>query len=510
MPLGGAMSILRGLATPPFLALPFKNNNDMKGLYLLCASMLLAACSFSQNYRPFLPGKLHYFTSGQNYSLRIDSSGEVAGDSVFWMNDITIPSPPQCTVWISGNNWSMPHFIGDKEGFFGDHFICRANGAYQFVSRQGDTATFHTRLPLGTTWNFLSDSSLTASITQRGLVNANGIVDSMIRIDISDGQQYQLTMENGLFSGPNLSYYLHGQNLNPANLVEPPSWHDFKDFFDWQPGDLYNTWYHTNTTSGYDQYERWLVLSRVESTSGDSLSFVFKHWVGQYWFPTGGTYYWIDTVSVTHKREDYDFINLATYEVKFGPTEYHRQMPWSYEFNNHITLPYLVSASMGWADSCGFVPAIIPECSSPVQRRYTLGLGNTYRTLSIGSTTTSCLYATDRLLCYELAGQDSVLPCLTNLVILAQTDPRPTSRLKLLRNSQSGEISILWEGFAFGNYQWDLIDMNGRVIRSETKLMEPLGSHSLSLPGSAGIYLIRISEPSGTWVQTMRIPIMRN
>jgi hypothetical protein len=219
--------------------------------------LYLFACLFihlsAQSYQPFLPGKLHYFTSTPNYSVRIDSVGEINGDSTFWMNEIAISPPSGCQ--------NQYHYLPGQEGLYGDRFVELPGGMLAFISRSGDSATFQTQAAVGTTWAFATTGNLTATLSSRSQMTFLGVTDSVLTYDISDGQQFQLSEHYGFLSGVALGHYLNGGNLSVTTLYELPSVPDFKKFYDWQPGDSYGTTFEM-FGPGFDEYTQHRILSR--------------------------------------------------------------------------------------------------------------------------------------------------------------------------------------------------------------------------------------------------------
>jgi hypothetical protein len=478
--------------------------------YLL-STLLLLLCfrGFSQNYQPFLEGKLHYFTSGSNYSIRVDSSDVVGADSAFWMNEIALFPEPGCTTVSFPNNYHTPLFDPGHEGFFADHFIRRIDGAYQFVTREGDTATFQTRLPNGVTWDFLSDSTLSASIASRGQINVAGTLDSVIVIDISDGHQYQLTQHHGLYSGLNLSYYLHGDIQRAALLARLPLTPNWRDFLSWQVGDVYGSWFHINSGNGYEHYDLREVLARYDSPNQDTIGFTYLTKEVEVWFPTGGTYIIPPfQESVEFHHAELGGLEKATYEVHYGPTNFHFQLPWTTNFNGRLQLQFYYNAADGTIDSCGFIPAIATPCTLSFVENWTHDLGLTSSNRPFSQTMTWCIDATYQLLCYGMIGQDSVGPCPSPFDLLSAESPFDVAEFTVFQNPVDGSQGILWKGIPAGRYSWQLYDLQGRLLWEKAEEMAMDGRKLLDPPGSDGIYVVRIMAESGDWGKSLKVPFL--
>jgi hypothetical protein len=476
----------------------------MQRILVFCLLLLFGLSASGQNFQPFVAGRLHWFHSGSNYSVRIDSVGMIGNDSAFWMNEIAVPPSQSC--WVSNTT----HFVLGQEGLFGDHFIHGADGAFRFVNRNSDTATFHTQLPLTQPWQFLSDSTLTAFISLRGQISVLGQVDSFIVIDISDGSQYRLTEHYGMYLGPNLSYFLLDDSLRFSTIAERPTLPDFKEYFDWQPGDVYNVTIANHPA--WDQYYRYEVLQRQESNNGDSLTITVKRNHSDNWIPTPITFFPTDTISSVNTRQALKFLELATYEVDTQATGYHWQKEWfdDPEFSGRKTLRFDYFNFPGMMDSCGYgYYGTIPPCNVPMYKYYTKGLGTTSTEFTTGQTMTTCVYATVTMSCYEQAGHDSLGPCPAGIIALGN-EPAVVANghLELSIHSQTGAVSLIWEGFKPGNYQWELFDLSGKLLSKQEKSMDASGGEKIIRPGGIGLCLLRIQPIDGDWVQTLRVPFV--
>ncbi len=475
----------------------------MQRTILFSLLLLLCLAARSQDYKPFQQGNLHYFTSSQNYSLRVDSVGLIAADSAFWMNEIAVEPSPACF------NTNTTHFVPNQEGHFADYFV-KSGGAYHFVSRNNDVAHFYTNVPNGITWSFLSNGNLTASIASRGLITIGSTVDSVIVINISDGNQYQLTQNHGLYSGPNLSYYLQGAPLRVVTLAAVPEKPDYKDYFSWQPGDVYN--FRSTNAPAWIKYERYQVLARQEDLAGDSIVFTVQHRAVWYWQPTPINYDPIDTLRLVYTREAMRFLEMATGEPTITGQGYHLQKYWVYstDYANRLTLVCDYYNYPGALDTCGYgYFNVVPPCNEPMAKQFSKNLGPVIFDTRVGQTMTTCLYEHHRMVCYEQASTDSLGPCPQELILLDRSEPIVSkANLSLIRNSQTGALSLGWEGMAPGNYDWQLFDLNGRLLQSATIGMDVRGHQAIVHPGSAGMFLLRISDAAGTWAQTLRLPII--
>lgn len=482
----------------------------MKHLYL---TILLLHCFFasalSQSYQPFLSGKLHFLSDSpvlaRNFSLRTDSAGVVGNDSAFWMTALALPPSPSCAAN------AFTQFVPDQEGYFLDHFIRKSDGSYRFVSRGGDTVTLHTQLPTGQSWNFTTLGGVTATIAFRGLTGLSSVTDSLIRIDLSDGKHIELSQRFGILNGPDFRSYIYGNAVMDFAIVDTPMVPDFKAFFDWQVGDLYSTHDHYNSGQGIDFYRRYLVIDRIESAAGDSLTLTLRRTEVQFWWPYDTIYATPDTVTNVYTRTDHGFLEKATYEYFPNGPRYNIPQPFVYDayYHGRKTIPCINSSQGGLVDSCGYTlyGAIAGNCLQANHQRYSLGIGLSNADYSIGQTMTTCLYADFRLSCYLKINGDSLGPCPQPFRLLHAVDPFATVAMHVQRHSQTGDLSLQWQGLPAGDYTWQWYDLQGRRLRDESVPMMTDGRRELRFTGAAGMYLLRISDDAGGWARTLRVPM---
>lgn len=477
----------------------------MKQFFLLCLLCFFCLGLGAQRFRPLLPGHLHFFQSTSNYSIRVDSVGEVNGDSTFWLNEIARPRPSGCPNYY--------HFLPHQEGLYGDRFVEMADGRMAFVSRAGDSAFFETTVPTGTSWTFATTGALTATLSNRSQSSFMGVTDSVLTIDISDGQQFQLTEHHGFLSAVNLGHYLNGANPMASTLHELPAVPDFKRFYDWQPTDRYGTWFHTNSGAGYDSYHRYTVMNRWVSSAADTLAFTLQDESVMIWFQNGGTYVNPMTTEVPYLRAaEHGFLHSATYEVWADSNYCYWQQPWDLNgFNNRMRVPYLYTAAEGLIDSCGFMPLMMFPEQAQLPIQYTRGLGKTLHETFIGNTTSGYVTGIFRMVCYEQAGQDSFLPCPAEFLLLATDNTTPAEeKISAWLDAHQQTQGIRWEGLLADDYRLELIDMSGRKLWESERYMDPSGSLQLPAGLPMGICLLRLSNHAKSWAATVKIPVLQN
>lgn len=473
----------------------------MKQYFLLCLLCLFCLGLGAQRFRPFLPGHLHFFQSTTNYSIRVDSVGEVNGDSTFWLNEIARPRPSSCPNYY--------HYLPHQEGLYGDRFVEMADGRMAFVSRAGDSAFFETTVPTGTSWTFATTGALTATLSNRSQSTFMGVTDTVLTIDISDGQQFQLTEHHGFLSAVNLGHYLNGANQMASTLYELPAVPDFKRFYDWQPGDTYGTWFHMYAT-GYDEWASHQIQSRSLSPDSSILSLGVLEQKVQIWVGNGGTFVFApQTMTMSFDSLTVGFLEAATYEVWADSNYYFWQQPWVQDFSGHLLLPFEHSLSQGILDSCGFYPLMpFPE-QAMLSIKYTEGLGMVYKDTIIAMSTSGYHYGVHRMVCYEQVLNDSMMPCPAEFLLLSTDNTTPAEeKISAWLDAHQQTQGIRWEGLAPGKYCLELLDLGGRLLWQSTQVLDANGRMSLPREGSRGVYLIRMSDPVRGWSTALKVPMM--
>lgn len=470
--------------------------------FLVLTLAIVSTALHAQDYRPFIPGKVHYYQSTPNYSVRIDSVGMVGADSTFWMNEIAVQPDPGCNPWFPNY-----HFLPHQEGFFADRFIHSADGAYRFVTRGGDTATFHTQVPTGTSWQFLSNSTLTATLSTRSLGTVGGAADSILTIDISDGKQYRLSRDHGLVAGPILGYYMAGRALQELAYDQVRGPIDFKDFIAIQPGDWFGTY---EASYPFNRFIRWTATEREESVSGDTLRIRYqKQGATQEnpspWYPIGGS------ANLFYYRTEYGYLNMATYEVHMGPFYYNWVQPWNPSgLGGYFEIPSLSHYAGPEGDSCGYYPQIPQSAEPPFTRKTTQNLGDTYHNFSLnGGTTTTLLWGQYAVECYGFVNGDTLGPC-PNAWLLTNADEAapPTADFWTSYQPSSQRLLLGWEGMKPNDYALRVYDLQGRLLHAEALHMEAQGRADIAAPLANGIYLLQLQSPNDAQALAKRFVVL--
>jgi hypothetical protein len=466
---------------------------------------LLFACNFlfAQDYRPFLPGKLHYYSAGNNsFSVRVVTAGVVGGDSAFWLNRVVGPAcnPPG----------TFRHYFKDGfEGRMGDHFIEEAGGAKRIIGQAGDTLTLHTRMPLAASWPFLSGTGLTATLQARAATTTFGVSDTVLAIAVSDGNTFSLSQHFGLLDGPSLDGYLQGLTAVPFQLARqplpPPS---VAEYVTWQPGDAFTTL--KGVAIDIVEYNNYTVLNRWANVQQDSLWVEVNRQLTLVIPPDQDTFVYAfvqDTLLYTQRM--FAMARVATGELDTLPQPIRVASRWDYAtayggevrllFNNYqLTTPYF------GIDTCGLWGMLAAPCDDPLAGQIVEGFGSVSQVYTVGATMTWCATDVARILCYHRVG-DSLF-CPYWLSQLTGVDAPGIQGRFSIAGSATGQPRLIWEGLVAGSYRISVSDLQGRVLSSTAPSLQESGSQAIDLPGPAGIYLLRVEDlvGGGSWV--VRLP----
>jgi hypothetical protein len=474
----------------------------MKHIFL---SALLLACFFlpAQDYRPFLPGKIHYYTaSNSNFSVRVDAVGLIAPDSAFWMN-------PVIGQACFGSSSFPYYFRDDKEGRMGDHFIQGADGAFRVVSRTGDTLTLHTRLPIATPWPFLTGSSLTATLQSRTAATTFGQADSVLTIQVSDGNSYTLSQHFGLLVGINFSAYFSLQGATLCQLARiPNTLPHAADYVAWQPGDAFT--YVKDRGMQLGKFNNYVVRNRWANAVGDTLWLEVDHQFTLTIPPNMDTIaYAVALDTLRYTDDDIYLARLATGELDSTHQPIQVASHWDDAVNfggalRHHYQRYPLVAPYIYEDSCGWSAPVAPPCDDPYPAQIVEGFGLVRKEYVIGQNMVLCFTDIEELLCYQRGTDSIVCPAWLEL---ATGLPSPGIQGSLqVAGSASGQPRLVWEGLVPGDYRISLCELQGRVLHSQTAYLRGAGSQDIPLPGPAGIYLLRVEDlvGGGNWV--VRLP----
>ena len=160
---------------------------------LLLAGLFFSIPLTAQNYLPFSDQPLSYrYTSQPEVSvLRVDSMATVNSESWYYFNEIVGPyDTSACYNPNRAYQYSFPY-----ENLFGNHLYIPSSGEFHFVSVAGDSIVLYPYQ--SNSWAFLTGSTLTASIVSRTYEPLFGTMDSVVTIQISDGNSIRLSENHG-------------------------------------------------------------------------------------------------------------------------------------------------------------------------------------------------------------------------------------------------------------------------------------------------------------------------
>lgn len=432
--------------------------------------------------------------------MRVASVSQVGADSVMHLNRVVRPSTCGAGGW---------HYLfkPEQEGYWGDRFWGRPDGSYCFVSQGGDTIVFHTAMGVGSSWMFLSGSGLTATVVSRDTRTLFGGLDSVVTIGVSDGQQFVFSQAHGMVSGPGLSSYFWGDAARPSLLAEAQVEVDFKDYFEWQVGDVFT--HREGNLVGWDEYYRYEVLGRSVSASGDTLVLSTQFRYAEI-YPAGtGTNYFAAPVTkdLFYHRKDWGYLELATGELGDTLDGYSIQTGWGEDVDfpgrRMIQLMHYPWTHAVTTDSCGWYYELGPPCVEPYLGRVVEGLGLVWQMYPVGATMTNCLTDLFRLTCYTTV--DDSVACSYWVNVLGVESETEIGAMRVLYQGRDGAPSLAWEGIAAGDYSLSLVDLSGKNIWKDSKRLGASGQITLPFKGVQGLYLLKVKHNSSGRAYVMKV-----
>jgi len=295
----------------------------MKRLFLLAYILIVGSALHAQNYqtiysnRPsiwnnlvnnfsYYPFTSNYYSDTSYYGISVDSVKFLTADSVFYhyniiASDTSIMQP--CLPLAELPNWT------------GSKTIIKSIGENIFFNNKGDSIFINTLAKRNDKWNFytFSDTSyIQASIISDTIKTFLGITDSVkiitlnfINANTSDtianswnGKHLILSKNYGLlqaydfanFPNDTFAFSLSGianPNLGVQNLTT-------KDIYNYEIGDEFDiettNIEYTPITRGGTTEEKRIVIAKVISPAGDSVTYSYKRWtLNNSWNPVYDT-----------------------------------------------------------------------------------------------------------------------------------------------------------------------------------------------------------------------------
>lgn len=216
---------------------------------------------FSQNWMPAVPGDLYHFRALDSnfitHTIRIDSVKSIGGDSIFYLNRVVDVQNLELNFIVVTNG---------KAQFLGRTMIKKPDGRLDFVSNDDDTPFTVTIFPnasLGETWQAVSDSSISATITLIEESTVLGEPDSLKTIQFSNGRLWILSKNHGIVYTEALfsNDLVNLAGIETRFLGDRPPY--FEEFYDFNPGDLYEWRFNWSSIGGYNfMDEKWFILDK--------------------------------------------------------------------------------------------------------------------------------------------------------------------------------------------------------------------------------------------------------
>ncbi|RSK29527.1 T9SS type A sorting domain-containing protein [Hymenobacter metallilatus] len=255
--------------------------------YVYMWALLLAPLGLRAQNAPYWP----LFRPGLTYQLaeaatpadtthtvRLSAQPTAGPDSVYALNW-------QFAQWRTATTSECsrrPNFL------FGDRVrvpqaAARA-GVYVLEGAAGRTLTLRLRHPLGQDWP-ATPTGLMARVTARGVVPVLGQPDSVVTIQLSDGQTVQCSKRYGWLAGPAPAAYLGRGRARRLTLSAAPvrnfpeTVFGMRAIHNYQPGDVFLRHSQESTNFGSlctESWQRDSVLTRTLSRTQDSVTYTIR------------------------------------------------------------------------------------------------------------------------------------------------------------------------------------------------------------------------------------------
>lgn len=178
----------------------------LRNYFTTCFLIFLCVGAFGQGWSPILPGKTQLFKGFEAstfdsvlWGFRSTFSHVQGQDSIFLFNRIfrQIPSNYQPNPCPNVNNYASGQFFFNRENVAGDGMIQKPDGEYLFWGPPADTFRIETQIPLGEKWPFHSATTDSAWIQQKYSAILFSVPDSVMEIQISNGDYILLSKSFG-------------------------------------------------------------------------------------------------------------------------------------------------------------------------------------------------------------------------------------------------------------------------------------------------------------------------
>ena len=436
----------------------------------------------AQEYQPFLPGKAHTFLSGNDLETVVATQDSLLSN-LFHFNRTTVLA--DTFLYSFGYQYYF-----DEPGPFGNRMEVPAPGLYWTIGDGGDTLFLDSQAPVGFPWQFLSDSNLTAEITSRSLATLNGITDSLLTIDISDGNSIVLSKEHGLISSPNFAYYLRGESYLGMDLFRDPNLNTLEVYFNWSVGTFFHYFINDDDIDAKERDVFYKVLDKQINPARDTIFYTMAYYLR----PTypGGYYTEIrDTLDIFYALEDCAHFQMGSPTIVSGPLN----QPYVWNTRELILSPHhgrpAIFLENYQVHNDGFLYQN-PNDVSQIRLHYEEGLGLTSETIS------SVVFQYSfhqRLVCYKTDDDSSgvcedVFPTLGTGGQGAVSD---SSAFAVWPNPVSDQLFIQSMDANSNPLRVVLYDSQGRTVFLQEGFL-PGNEHIDVSRFSKGIYLLKVGN----------------
>jgi hypothetical protein len=210
--------------------------------------VILCSLLNAQNWSPILVNeKMNYRHSDSSIitnTIWVDSMETVGSDVIYHLNRIVknVPDNPEI-VFRNQPQFLLKQMTKQEAGIYifdyPNEFNIKALASY------------------GETWVFDDQMNITAEVTTLSMEDVFGVQDSVKVISLSDGNEIRLSKSFGILKFPDFENYDYYELVGIQNTNYGESVPDFWDIFDFEVGDVFQTYSYYNDAGNYEIIEEW-------------------------------------------------------------------------------------------------------------------------------------------------------------------------------------------------------------------------------------------------------------
>lgn len=270
---------------------------------------------WSQNWQPVNPEYVYFYKTNSDQfisnTVLVDSSAEVNGHQVYYLNTLFLPCDT-CETTDCGGPYvydfclsNFPNFLQKEIHLTSDNkTLFKNENSFVIFQLEG----------LNQSWVFDTLQNISATINQITFEELfQGVSDSVKYIELSNNKMIKLSKNYGIIEFPDFyyseqTYYLQGGRILDLEFGEEVP--DFWDFYDYQIGDVFCTAHTTHYTSpDGTKPDDYAVIYKTEILAKEILEdkFIYARYVKRCYFgsniPEYKIYY--DTIARAYSPTDF-------------------------------------------------------------------------------------------------------------------------------------------------------------------------------------------------------------